>query len=116
MKHTHHPVCCDKPGSDTSRHRASGAESTLLVGPGFCTLWTEEVMDPVELAKFVGRDQDLVLVEGYKSAALRRIEVVRDEPPVLPKGEAWLTVSSDETLAVMNAVMGLLEGAASKPN
>jgi molybdopterin-guanine dinucleotide biosynthesis adapter protein len=108
IKHTHHKVHEDRRGSDTFRHRESGADGTLLSGPGFCTVWSDQEMDPLVLAQFMGVGRDLVLIEGYKSSPFRRIEVVRGQEPVLAAEDSWLTVTSDEAELVLSALLGLL--------
>jgi len=96
LKHTHHQLGTDRAGTDSFRHREAGAEISSLSGPGFCSLWLDGEVDPTELALFLGRGRDLVLLEGYKAGPFRKIEVVGDRGPCLEPGQAWLTVSSEE--------------------
>ncbi|MCA9792757.1 MAG: molybdopterin-guanine dinucleotide biosynthesis protein B [Candidatus Eremiobacteraeota bacterium] len=93
IKHTHHPLDPDRPGSDSHRHRQAGAHKTALSGPGFCGLWLPDELDPLQLVELLSPGVDLVLLEGYKSGPFARLEVVRDQPPLLPESQVWLTAS-----------------------
>jgi molybdopterin-guanine dinucleotide biosynthesis adapter protein len=80
IKHTHHKFEMDKPDSDTARHRRAGAAETAIVS-GTRVAVIEEIDtrgEPglEEIAKRL-RPSDIVLVEGYKSAAIPKIEVRR---------------------------------------
>ncbi len=93
IKHTHHPLELDRPGSDSFRHRQAGAQACALSGSTFCSLWLPHELDPLELVDLVGRGCDLVLVEGYKGGPFPRLEVVREKPPLLPDEQVWLTAT-----------------------
>ena len=108
IKHTHHPVFEDTSGSDTSLHKAAGARRTILTGPGFCTVFTDGELSLDEVLRLSSPGADLVLVEGFKSAEIRKIEVVRKDESMLPTGEAWMTVTSDQSEEVLEALLGLL--------
>ncbi len=80
IKHTHHKFDIDKPDSDTTRHRQAGATETAIVS-GSRVAVIEEIEsrgEPSleEIAKRL-RPADLIFVEGYKSAAIPKIEVRR---------------------------------------
>jgi molybdopterin-guanine dinucleotide biosynthesis protein B len=75
VKHTPHDVTDDVPGKDSARHLAAGADPSAFVRPSASTVRREE---SVELRRILDRDFgdcDLVLVEGYKSLPLLRIDV-----------------------------------------
>ena len=80
IKHTHHKFDIDAPGSDTQRHRAAGAAETAIVS-GTRVAIIEEIESAGEPAlETVAarlRPADVILVEGYKSAAIPKIEVRR---------------------------------------
>lgn len=80
IKHTHHKFEIDKPGSDTARHRQAGAAETAIVSGNRVAI-IEEVDVPGEprLDDVAARlkPADLILAEGYKSAAIPKIEVRR---------------------------------------
>lgn len=80
IKHTHHKFDIDKPDSDTNRHRLAGASETAIVS-GSRVAIIEEIDargEPSleEVARRL-RPADLIFVEGYKSAAIPKIEVRR---------------------------------------
>ena len=108
IKPTHHLVFQDTSGSDTNLHKAAGARRTVLTGPGFCTVFSDQELSPDEVLRLSSPGADLVLVEGFKNAEIRKIEVVRDEEPMLPTGEAWMTVTSDQGEEVFEALLGVL--------
>jgi molybdopterin-guanine dinucleotide biosynthesis protein B len=80
IKHTHHKFDTDAPGSDTARHRAAGAAETAIVS-GSRVAFIEEIETAGEpsleaIAARLGA-ADVILVEGYKGAAIPKIEVRR---------------------------------------
>lgn len=80
IKHTHHKFDIDAPGSDTQRHRAAGAAETAIVS-GTRVAIIEEIEaagEPaLETVAARLRPADVILVEGYKSASIPKIEVRR---------------------------------------
>ena len=88
VKHAHHRFDVDTPGKDSWEHRAAGA-TEVMVGSERRWALMHELRDEPEpdldalLAKM--SPVDIVLVEGFKSSPLDKIEVYRDgldEPPV----------------------------------
>jgi molybdopterin-guanine dinucleotide biosynthesis protein MobB len=80
IKHGSHPADTDQRGKDSWRHWHEGnAERVLMEGPGQRVLWerTERESDPIALARRYLDGADIVLVEGFKRAALPKIEVYR---------------------------------------
>ena len=80
IKHTHHKFEIDKPDSDTTRHRAAGAAETAIVsGSRFALIEEIETRGEPALEDIARRlkPADIILVEGYKSAAIPKIEVRR---------------------------------------
>lgn len=106
IKHGHHPADVDRPGSDTFRHfREAKAERTLIAGPDIRVLFerTPDDYDPVGLARRYMEGADLVLCEGYKRAALPKIEVWRKAvggrplyDPTAPNAVEWVALVSDD--------------------
>lgn len=80
VKHTHHKFDIDRPDSDTSRHRLAGASETIIVSGSRIAI-VEEIDSRGEpgLDVVVQRlnPANLILVEGYKSAPIPKIEVRR---------------------------------------
>ena len=82
IKHTTRDVEDDTAGKDSQRHAAAGAAVAALVTPARTTarrFGEEEAFEEVLKREF--RDCDLVLVEGYKSLSIPKIEVVRTGVP-----------------------------------
>lgn len=75
IKHAHHAVDIDRPGTDSFRHRAAGATEVALVGGQRYAIMREEAEPP--LADVLARlaPADLVLIEGYKREPHPKIEV-----------------------------------------
>lgn len=80
IKHTHHKFDIDKPDSDTTRHRQAGAaESAIVSGTRVAVIEEIESRGEPSLEEIAKRlrPADLIFVEGYKSAAIPKIEVRR---------------------------------------
>ncbi|SDX15235.1 molybdopterin guanine dinucleotide biosynthesis accessory protein MobB [Ruegeria halocynthiae] len=83
VKHAHHSVDVDQPGTDSHRHRMAGAAEVLLASGQRIALM-HELRGAPEPALDVLLDRlspvDLVLIEGFKSARHPKIEAFRAEP------------------------------------
>jgi len=79
VKHAHHAADIDHPGTDSFRHRAAGATEVALVTAERFAIVREQ--EEPSLAEVLARlaPADLVLVEGFKTAAHPKIEVRVDE-------------------------------------
>lgn len=98
LKHTHHGVDLEKPGTDTHRHRVAGAKEVVLVSSSRIATLRELRDDPEpKLAALIeGLEPcDLVLVEGFKTAPHPKIEAHR-----AATGEALLATTNDTIRAV----------------
>ena len=116
IKHAHHGLELDKPGKDSFRHRAAGAEEVLVVGGQRWALLREAPEAP-DLRTLAGRlaPVDLVLVEGFKSAGLAQIEVHRlslGKPLLWPTAPTVLAVAADTPLPGAPALLPLNDPAA----
>lgn len=100
LKHSHHDFDVDRPGKDSWRHRQAGAQEVLVVGGRRWVLMQECRGDETTVAELVARMTpcDLVLVEGYKSVPLPKIEVVRQgeaRPRLFPVDASIVAVAAD---------------------
>lgn len=80
IKHTHHKFDIDKPDSDTTRHRRAGAAETAIVsGSRVAVIEEIESRGEPSLEEIAQRlhPAHIIFVEGYKSAAIPKIEVRR---------------------------------------
>jgi molybdopterin-guanine dinucleotide biosynthesis protein B len=98
IKQSHHDFEVDVPGKDSWRHRQAGAREVLLTSPHRWMLVHELRGRPEpNLATQIGRLSpcDLVLVEGFRHAALPKIEVWRRA-----NGRPWLHTEDPHIIAV----------------
>ncbi len=100
IKHAHHSLAFDTPGKDSFRHAQAGAEEVILMSDGGFALFSGQ--REARLEQLLGRlaPVDLVLVEGFKNAAIPKLEVHR---PSLGHAPLWpqmdmLAVASDVSL------------------
>ena len=104
VKHAHHAFDMDRPGKDSYRLRAAGADEMLVAGRGRFA-WIREcqerqreptlrealaILDPAGL--------DLVLVEGFKAEPFPKIELHRTatgRPLLFPHDRNIVAIASD---------------------
>jgi molybdopterin-guanine dinucleotide biosynthesis protein B len=103
IKHTHHGFDIDRPGKDSYRHRAAGAQEVLVAGDRRWALLHEVDGPEPSLADLLTRlaPVDLVLVEGFKATATAKLEVHRTalgQPPLWPGRPEIFAVASDAPL------------------
>jgi molybdopterin-guanine dinucleotide biosynthesis protein B len=100
VKHAHHDVDIDQPGTDSARHRAAGATEVALVG-GLRYAIMREQGEPA-LAEVLARlsPADLVLIEGYKREPHPKIEVRAGRgESMAAKDPAIVAIAADTTPA-----------------
>ncbi len=106
IKHAHHDFDIDRPGKDSFRHREAGAHEVMIASGHRWALMHElrEETEPA-LEQLCARLSpcDLVLVEGYKFAAIPKLEVHRTSvghPLLYPDDPQIIAVVTDsrETL------------------
>ncbi len=104
IKHAHHGFDVDKPGKDSYRHRQAGAREVMLVSDQRWVLMHEmRGAEETTLAAQVAllSPCDLVLIEGYKSSEVAKLEVHRPangKPLIYPGGSNIVAVASDARL------------------
>ena len=82
VKHAHHEFDIDKPGADSFRHRQAGATEVAVVsGVRWALMHELRAEDEPTLETILSRlaPCDIVLVEGYKREAHKKIETRRIE-------------------------------------
>ncbi|MCD6679331.1 MAG: molybdopterin-guanine dinucleotide biosynthesis protein B [Burkholderiaceae bacterium] len=104
VKHAHHLFDIDKPGKDSYRHREAGASEVLITSDQRWVLM-HELRDESEPSLYEQLQRfspcDLVLVEGYKHAAIPKLEVHRPslgKEPLYPNDPNIVAVASDAAL------------------
>ncbi len=78
LKHAHHPLRNHDGASDGERHARAGATNVAVIGPQSWELaGMRQETPPPSLAAAAAQlgAADLILVEGFKSAAIPKIEV-----------------------------------------
>jgi len=95
LKHSPHEHELDKPGKDSFRHRAAGADPAACVTENLMAVFMPKKKDedPFDRISAFFRDTDLVIVEGYIDRPGRKIEVWRKETgtaPVFTEREAGI--------------------------
>jgi molybdopterin-guanine dinucleotide biosynthesis protein B len=110
IKHAHHQFDIDYPGKDSYQIREAGAVQTLIASGKRWALMTEMTRTPVtsgeadlySLLEQLNPDYaDLILVEGFKSAHIPKIEVYRansDLPLLAATDKDIIAVATDVEL------------------
>jgi molybdopterin-guanine dinucleotide biosynthesis adapter protein len=101
VKHAHHDFDIDHPGKDSHRHRMAGCAEVLVTSSARWALMHELRGAPeLTLAGAIARLSpcDLVLVEGWKRAAIPKLEVSREvlaKPPLHPGDANIVGIATD---------------------
>ena len=104
IKHAHHEFDVDQPGKDSYRHRHAGCTEVLISSSNRWALMHElrgaaEPSLQDQLKHFA--PCDLVLVEGYKTEAVPKVEVRRKgahTPALYPDDRNVVAVATDDVL------------------
>lgn len=91
LKHDAHRFEIDRPGKDSARFTAAGAEVMVLVSDDTVAM-VQKADEPPNLDQILRQwfpGLDLVLVEGYKTSDLPKIEIHRGDlgQPLLCRGD-----------------------------
>jgi molybdopterin-guanine dinucleotide biosynthesis adapter protein len=81
IKHSHHSFELDKEGKDSWLHTKAGADAVVVASKhmtGVIHIAPKE-LHLSEIVNTYLHDMDIVLVEGYKTLAIPKIEVFRSE-------------------------------------
>ena len=100
VKHAHHGFDLDRPGKDSFRHREAGATEVMLASANRFALLHEARDSQPTLDELIARMSpvDLVLVEGFKTAAHLKIEVWREatgQPLLAAEDENVIAIATD---------------------
>ena len=104
IKHAHHSFDVDHAGKDSWRHRHAGCREVLVSSGQRWSLMHELRGAPeLPLETLLGKlsDCDLVLVEGFKRAAIPKIEIYRAElakPLLFPHDPHIVAIATDAPL------------------
>lgn len=118
VKHAHHSFDVDQPGKDSYRHRHAGAAEVLVTSSRRWVLMHElrgapEPAFDEQLRRL--SPSDLVIVEGFKHAAIPKLEVWRritGEPLLHPNDKHIVAVASDTKIETRLPLLDLNDDAA----
>ena len=103
LKHDAHHFEMDKPGKDTYRFTAAGADVVTISNQEKFAM-IEQPQEELTLREIISRlpQVDLVLTEGYKKSSYPKIEIHRAvlQQPLLAPPEQLLAIMTDEPLYV----------------
>jgi molybdopterin-guanine dinucleotide biosynthesis protein MobB len=107
IKHASHPVDVDRPETDSWRHFHEGNADGVVVASPVLRVVFERRLDetgPEDLARRYFSDMDVVIVEGFKTAPIPKIEVFRKEAakaPLFnsdaPNASDWIAIITDDS-------------------
>ncbi|WP_312994153.1 molybdopterin-guanine dinucleotide biosynthesis protein B [Achromobacter animicus] len=106
IKHSHHDFQMEPPGKDSARFRTAGAQEVMIASPYRYAIVHElrDAPEPTLEAQLARLSPaDLVLVEGFKQAAIPRIEVYRPalgKPPLHTEDPTFVAVVTDAPLNI----------------
>ena len=107
IKHTHRGFDMDRPGKDSWRHREAGAQEVMLLSDERWVLMHEmrelSATSPPKLDDMIKHISpcDLLILEGFKTAAWDKIEVHRvanGKPLIWQEVPAVVAVARDEVI------------------
>ena len=113
IKHAHHTFDVDQPGKDSYRHRHAGAGEVLVTSSRRWVLIHElrgEHEPPFEEQLKHLAPCDLLIVEGFKYAAIPKIEVWRaqtGEPLLHPNDPHIVAIATDAKIETGITVLDL---------
>lgn len=82
IKHAGHGFDLDTEGKDSWRHKRAGASQVVVLSKGSLAMFTDVAEElPVEEIRdrFINKDIDLIIAEGWKSEEFPKVIVVREE-------------------------------------
>jgi molybdopterin-guanine dinucleotide biosynthesis adapter protein len=105
LKHAHHDFQIDTGDTDSARHRRAGAGQVAIVSPDRWAVITEVKGQPEpSLDDMLARlaPCDLVVVEGFKRAPIRKIEARRaaamQRTPLSPADPDIIAIAADHAV------------------
>lgn len=105
LKHAHHAFDIDKDGTDSFRHRQAGASEVAIVsGHRWALMHELRGNQEPSFSEILARLDpcDLVIVEGYKREAHKKIEArrtsARDTRPLAPGDPNIVAIAADHEI------------------
>ncbi|MQY42369.1 molybdopterin-guanine dinucleotide biosynthesis protein B [Epibacterium sp. SM1969] len=113
LKHAHHNTDVDRKGTDSYRHRVSGAQEVVLASGNRIAIMQELRGAPEpSLTELLARMRpvDLILVEGYKGEPHPKIEAHRaaaGQPLIAPNDPTIRAIATDTPIDLDRAQFDL---------
>lgn len=110
VKHAYHSFEMDKPGKDSWRHRAAGAETVIVVSPGKIAMIKEESSESLDAIEKYFEGMDLVITEGFKRKNKPKIEVLRaarNDSPLCRDNQDLIALVTDTDVDLGVPLFGL---------
>ncbi len=115
IKHSHHDFIIDQPGKDSDKLRKAGATPVLIVSPYRQAIMTDfttpaEPQLEEQLHYLTPFQPDIILIEGFRSAACPKIEIHRPalgKPLLFPHDPHIIAIASDQNLTLTVENTGL---------
>ncbi len=106
IKHAHESFDVDHAGTDSYEHRAAGAHEVAIASPKRWAILheTESAGAAATLDTMIAKLSpcDLVIVEGYKSSAIPKIECIREgssrDEPIWKSSTSVVALASDHVI------------------
>jgi len=104
VKHAHHKFHIDEGDQDSARHRKAGASEVAIISPYRWAMISEAPSDAAREPDFSDvidwfTDADIIVVEGYKSQPIPKIEARRDasvsRAPMAPGDPNVIAIAAD---------------------
>ncbi|MGZ5180124.1 MAG: molybdopterin-guanine dinucleotide biosynthesis protein B [Ramlibacter sp.] len=116
VKHAHHNFDIDRPGKDTYRHREAGAFEVVVASDRRLALM-REFEQPARLSVHhliaeLYDGVDWVLVEGFKTSNLLKVEVWRDQPGAplrYPDDDFIVAIATDQPAVPVETLRPVLD-------
>jgi molybdopterin-guanine dinucleotide biosynthesis protein B len=83
VKSSHHDLD-DRVGSDSDRLAQAGAQGVLLLAPNGMMLGMVPPLQPEDLLPLLASRYDAALIEGGKTMPFPKVELIADQPAMLP--------------------------------
>ena len=103
IKHAHHSFNVDHKGRDSYRHREAGARQVLVASDERWALMSEQSGGATDVPGLLSKldPVDLILVEGFKTAAMPKLETYRadcGQPPLAGSDRNIVAVASSDAI------------------
>lgn len=77
VKHAAHGFAVDREGKDSWRHQKAGADIAAVAGPDKIAMVINTPDETLQTLRRMMTEVDLIVAEGFKSAAMPKLEVMR---------------------------------------